>query len=55
MEGARQAPQSNIRFPAELKAHLKEQAKRNRRSLNDEIVWRLEQSKKEDEKNAAAA
>jgi Arc-like DNA binding dprotein len=34
-----------LRLPPELKAWLEEQARANRRSLNSEIVFRLEQSR----------
>lgn len=33
-----------LRLPKDLKAELERLAKQNRRSLNSEIVWRLEQS-----------
>lgn len=33
-----------LRIPKELKAELERLAKINRRSLNGEIIWRLEQS-----------
>ena len=44
MQGARENPQSSIRIPRSLKDWLKERASKNRRSLNDEIVFRLERS-----------
>jgi hypothetical protein len=34
-----------LRLPPELKAWLEAQAKANRRSLNGEIIYRLEQSR----------
>ena len=38
-----------VRLPADLRAHLKTQAGVNRRSLNGELVYRLEQSRQGDE------
>ncbi|HEY1998796.1 Arc family DNA-binding protein [Paraburkholderia sp.] len=35
-----------VRMPPELKDHLKEKASENRRSLNSEVVCRLEESVK---------
>ena len=39
-----------LRLPPELKAWLEAQAKVNRRSLNSEIVFRLEQSRESEER-----
>lgn len=41
---ARNDPQMNLRFPAELKGQIEEAAKSNGRSMNAEIVARLEAS-----------
>lgn len=45
MEGTRQLPQFNVRMSKELIDHIKEQAKANHRSINSEIVVRLEASR----------
>lgn len=34
----------SIRLPASLKKMVEQQAKKNRRSLNQEIIWLLEQA-----------
>jgi predicted HicB family RNase H-like nuclease len=39
-----------LRLPKELKAELERLAKANRRSLNSEIVWRLEKSVAQEER-----
>ena len=39
-----------LRMPPELKAWLEVRAKENRRSLNSEIVFRLEQSREAEER-----
>ena len=39
--------QISLRLPDELHEQLKTAAKRNRRSLHAEILWRLEQEPKE--------
>ncbi len=41
---ARTDPQANLRIPAELKARLEDAARDARRSLNAEIVARLQES-----------
>ncbi len=41
---ARRDPQFNVRIPAELKQAIEEAAKENNRSINSEIVYRLQQS-----------
>ncbi len=46
MEGARGINPLQIRLPHELREWLKAEAERNRRSLNSEIVARLEASQK---------
>lgn len=38
---------TGVRIPDELKTWLAEQANKNRRSLNNEIVYRLEESQKQ--------
>lgn len=55
MQGARENPQSSIRIPRSLKDWLKERAFSNRRSLNDEIVYRLEMSMKQDLESESAS
>jgi predicted HicB family RNase H-like nuclease len=45
MEGARKIPPLQVRCPQELHQWLKAQAELNHRSLNSEIVARLELSK----------
>lgn len=47
MEGARKIPTLVVRLPEELKVWLKHSAVDNRRSLNSEIVARLEASRKQ--------
>ena len=41
---ARTDPQFNVRMPADLKEKIEEAAKENGRSMNAEIVYRLQQS-----------
>ena len=41
---ARTDPQFNVRMPADLKEKIEEAAKKNGRSMNAEIVYRLQQS-----------
>jgi predicted HicB family RNase H-like nuclease len=41
---ARRDPQFNVRIPAELKQAIEDAAKENNRSINSEIVYRLQQS-----------
>jgi len=41
---ARTDPQVNLRLPAQLKSKLEAAASENKRSVNSEIVWRLETS-----------
>lgn len=55
MEGARTLPQTNLRMPVDLKQWLQERATANRRSLNSEIVSRLEDSRKQEEASQQAA
>lgn len=45
MDGARKIPPLQVRCPRELHEWLKDQAAKNHRSLNSEIVARLEQSR----------
>jgi hypothetical protein len=44
MKGARNMKQQNIRFPDELRESLKKKAEENMRSLNNEILIRLQES-----------
>jgi hypothetical protein len=46
---SRQDPQVVVRLPEQLKEWLKAQATANRRSQNAEIVFRLEQAKRQQE------
>lgn len=56
MQGNKQRAPSPVRIPEELKQWLKHQAVDNFRSLNSEIVSRLEQSRKAEEaKHVASA
>ena len=41
-----------LRLPSDLRAHLKAQAEANRRSLNSELVFRLEQTRRVDVRQA---
>lgn len=50
MEGARSAPQFSLRMYRELKDWLAHKAIDNHRSLNSEIIARLEESRRQDEK-----
>lgn len=45
MKDARQIPPISMRIPDDLKTWLKHQAIDNRRSLNSELLSRLEQSR----------
>lgn len=49
MEGARLIAPLQVRMPPELREYLKEAAERNRRSLNSEIVARLEHTRAADQ------
>lgn len=54
MKEARKAPQIGLRLPPELKEWLEKQAEASRRSLNGEILYRLErQMETEGEKSPA--
>lgn len=46
---ARTDPQFNVRMPADLKEKIEEAAKENGRSMNAEIVYRLQQSIEEEQ------
>ena len=46
---ARTDPQFNVRMPADLKEKIEEAAKENGRSMNAEIVYRLQQSLEHDQ------
>ncbi|MGP2520454.1 Arc family DNA-binding protein [Pantoea ananatis] len=48
MENARNVPPTGIRFPDALKDLLKQAAKGEGRSLNSEVIKRIERSLKED-------
>jgi hypothetical protein len=49
MEGVGELKPLGVRMPNELKVYLKHAAVDNRRSLNGEIVVRLEQSRRQEE------
>lgn len=51
MKGARQVKATSVRIPDELRVSLKHAAIDNRRSFNDELVYRLEQSMRQEAKN----
>lgn len=53
MKGARQLIPSPIRLPQDLKEWLKEKAEGNFRSMNSEVVARLEESRKKEEQGYA--
>ncbi len=55
MQGNKLRAPSPVRIPEELKQWLKHKAVDNFRSLNSEIVARLERSRKEDEAQHANA
>ena len=46
---ARTDPQFNVRMPADLKEKIEEAAKKNGRSMNAEIVYRLQRSLDEEQ------
>ncbi len=46
---ARTDPQFNVRMPADLKEKIEEAAKENGRSMNAEIVYRLQRSLDEEQ------
>ena len=50
---ARTDPQFNVRMPADLKEKIEEAAKKNGRSMNAEIVYRLQRSIEEDQVETA--
>lgn len=54
MTVGRKSPAAQVRLPDELKAWLQHQAIDNRRSLNSEIVLRLEQSRAKEAQDAKA-
>lgn len=49
---SRKDVQFNLRLPEELKSYLSEQAQANRRSQTAEVIYRLEQSRIQDEQQA---
>jgi hypothetical protein len=49
MKASRKTPSSPIRMPTELKAWLKHRAIDNGRSLNSEVLARLQQSRVQEE------
>ncbi|MGY8624342.1 Arc family DNA-binding protein [Chromobacterium violaceum] len=55
MKDARQVSQTPVRLPEEIKAWLKHKAIDNHRSLNGEILARLEESRKREEEEIGQA
>lgn len=55
MKVGRESPAVMVRMPEQLKVWLKHQAVDNRRSLNHEVLHRLELSKNAQEGNRAEA
>lgn len=53
MKDARKAPAVMLRLPQEMKDWLKHQAIDNRRTLNSEVLHRLELSRKQQEAQGA--
>lgn len=53
MTVSRNVPAMQIRVPEELKRWLKHQAVDNRRTLNSEVLHRLEQSRRQEEQRQA--
>ncbi|MEJ1465008.1 MAG: Arc family DNA-binding protein [Candidatus Sedimenticola sp. (ex Thyasira tokunagai)] len=51
MKDARQIPPMRVRLPEDLKAYIKKKAEKNMRSINSEVVMRLEESRKRDQAN----
>lgn len=49
---SREEPQIKLRLPGDLKDWIYQQAKTNHRSQNAEIVYRLQQSRAQQEKAA---
>lgn len=55
MNVGRESPAVMVRMPDALKRWLKHQAVDNRRTLNGEVLYRLEKSREEQEKAQGAA
>lgn len=51
MKDARKAPQTNLRMSHELKDWLQKKAEDNFRSMNSEVIARLEESRRREEEN----
>lgn len=51
MRGAREIKPMGIRMPPEMREQLKEKAIKNHRSLGGEILFRLEESLRQEEKD----
>ncbi len=54
-KGGRDSPQYVLRLPQDLKDWLKHRAIDNHRSFNSEVLYRLEQSRNQQEANHANA
>ncbi len=54
MKGAREIKPIGVRMPPEIRERLKEKAVKNHRSLGGEIVARLEESLRLDEKKESS-
>ncbi len=53
MKETQSAPQLKLRIPAEMRDWLQEKAQRNFRSMNAEVVHRLEQSRQAEQPQEA--
>ncbi|MDC7704054.1 Arc family DNA-binding protein [Vogesella indigofera] len=51
MKDARKAPQTNLRMSHELKDWLQKKSEKNFRSMNSEVIARLEESRRREEEN----
>ncbi len=55
MLSSRQLPQFNVRLPQDIKDWIQQKATENFRSMNAEIVARLDESRKQEEARHAQA
>lgn len=55
MEGAREMPLIHVRVPEELRDWIKQEAVQNRRSMNGEMVARLEESRRSQQRTEVVA
>lgn len=54
-ESMRSISPFGLRMPPDLRQWIEEEAEKNRRSMNSEIVWRLEELRRQEEEQAAKA